>query len=162
MTEINDVHSAGYTAYGTTGINFFTNITQDYAANIDVSDEVKADVGNIAVTSSAANTSGNDVALALADLGSASVTIGTEDTSFIDYSASIASRIGNLAKNATDLSQYHQNLLSAVEAQRDSVSGVSIDEEMTNLIKFQYAYQAAARLLNTADTLFAALMNIGA
>jgi len=161
MTETNDVHSTGYTVYGTTDINFFKNMTQDYAAYIDVSDEVKADVGNIAATSSATNTSGNDIAMTLADLGSASVTIDGQDTTYVDYSASIASQIGNLSKNASDLSQYHQNLLSAVEAQRDSVSGVSIDEEMTNLIKFQYAYQAAARLLNTADTLFSTLLSIG-
>ncbi len=162
MTEINAIHSTGYTTNGTTGINFFKEMTSDYAAYIDVSDEVKADVGNIAATSSVTNTSGNDIALALADLGSALVTIGSQDTTYVDYSASIASRIGNLSKNAADLSQYHQNLLSAVEAQRDSVSGVSIDEEMTNLIKFQYAYQAAARLLNTADTLFTALLSVGA
>jgi len=51
--------------------------------------------------------------------------------------------------------------MDMVSNQRESVSGVSIDEEMSNLIKFQYAYQAAARLINTADTLMSALMEIG-
>ncbi|HVN98151.1 MAG TPA: flagellar hook-associated protein FlgK [Syntrophorhabdaceae bacterium] len=161
MTEVNNIHSTGYTANGTTGINFFKNLTSDYACNIDISDEVKTDVGNIAATSSTSNTSGNDIALALANLGSASVTISGQNTTYTDYAASIGSTVGNLSKNAQDLYQYHQNILSAVQSQRDSLSGVSINEEMTNLIKFQYAYQAAARLLNTADSLFSTLLAIG-
>ncbi len=160
ITEVNGLHSTGYTANGTTGINFFTAVTADFAANINISDEIKADVGNVAATSSAASTSGNDIALALADLGSGSVSIGGLDTTYTDYTASIASRIGSLSRNAQDLSEYHQTLLTTMETKRDSVSGVTIDEEMTNLIKYQYAYQAAARLLNTADTLFTALLSV--
>jgi flagellar hook-associated protein 1 FlgK len=164
ITEVNNLHYTGYNANGTNEIYFFKHLNstiQNVAAKIDVSDEVKADVGNIAATSSLTSTAGNDIALALADLGSSSITIGVRDTTYTDYAASVASSIGSLSKNAQDLSEYHQNLLSTVQAQRDSVSGVTIDEEMTNLIKYQYAYQAAARLLNTADTLFSSLLAIG-
>jgi flagellar hook-associated protein 1 FlgK len=63
MAEVNGVHSAGYNMNGTTGINFFTNQTQDFAVAMDISDEVKTDVMNIAVTSSAPNPSNNDIAL---------------------------------------------------------------------------------------------------
>ncbi len=161
MTEVNTVHATGYNPGGTTGVNFFENMTQDYAANIDLSDEIKTDVNYIAVTSSASNMSNNDIALAIANLGSADVTIGGTTTTYVTYTASIASTIGNLSQNAQDLSEYHQNLMDLVSNQRESVSGVSIDEEMSNLIKFQYAYQAAARLINTADTLINALMEIG-
>jgi flagellar hook-associated protein 1 FlgK len=164
ITEVNNLHYTGYNANGTNEIYFFKRLNptiQNVAAKIDVSDEVKADVGNIAATSSLTSTAGNDIALALADLGSSSITIGVRDTTYTDYAASVASSIGSLSKNAQDISEYHQNLLSTVQAQRDSVSGVTIDEEMTNLIKYQYAYQAAARLLNTADTLFSSLLAIG-
>jgi flagellar hook-associated protein 1 FlgK len=164
ITEVDNLHYTGYNANGTNEIYFFKHLNptiQNVAAKIDVSDEVKADVGNIAATSSLTSTAGNDIALALADLGSSSITIGVRDTTYTDYAASVASSIGSLSKNAQDISEYHQNLLSTVQAQRDSVSGVTIDEEMTNLIKYQYAYQAAARLLNTADTLFSSLLAIG-
>ncbi len=161
MTEVNAIHATGYNPGGTTGVNFFENLTRDYAANLDISDEIKADVNYIAVTSSASNLSGNDIALAIADLGTADVTIGGTTTTYVSYSASIASTIGNLSQNAQNLSEYHQNLLDMVSNQRESVSGVSIDEEMSNLIKFQYAYQAAARLINVADTLMSALIGIG-
>lgn len=161
MTEVNTIHSTGYNMNGTTNINFFQNLTNNFAAGFDISDEVKADSRNIAVSSSAAHMSDNDVALAIANLGTGSITISGQSTTYTDYSASIASRAGSLSGNAMDLSEYHQNLMSAVEKQRDSVSGVSIDEEMSNLIKFQYAYQAAARLMNTADLMMNTLLEIG-
>lgn len=161
MTEVNSVHVTGYNPGGTTGVNFFKNMTQDYAANLDLSDEIRTDMNYIAVTSSASNMSGNDIALAIANLGSADVTIGGATTTYVTYTASIASTVGNLSQNAQNLSEYHQNLMDMVSNQRESISGVSIDEEMSNLIKFQYAYQAAARLINTADTLMSALMEIG-
>ncbi len=49
--------------------------------------------------------------------------------------------------------------LNQLQARRDSVSAVSIDEEMTNLIKFQHAYSAAARLIQAADEMFNTLIN---
>lgn len=160
MTEVNAVHSTGYGSGGTTGVNFFENMTGDYAANLDLSDEIKTDTSYIAASSSASNRSNNDIALTLAGLGTGDVTIGGKTTTYVSYSASIASTIGNLSQNAQNLSEYHQKLMEMVKNQRESASGVSIDEEMSNLIKFQYAYQAAARLINSADTLMQALLEI--
>jgi flagellar hook-associated protein 1 FlgK len=159
-TEVNAIHSAGYTETGVTGIDFFntTTATGDYAAVMDLSDEVAASEDYVAATSSAGNTSGNETALAIAALGSATVTIGGRSTTYIDHCTSILSEIGGLSENAQDLSEYHQALLSSVETQRDSVSAVSTDEEMIDLVKFQYAYQAAARLLTTADELLSSLL----
>jgi flagellar hook-associated protein 1 len=161
MTEVNSIHSTGYNLNGTTNVNLFRNLTQNFAAAMDISDEVKTDVRNIAVTSSATNSSNNDIALAIADLGIGSVTISGQDTTYVDFTASTSSRIGSLSQNAQNLSEYHQNLMTSVEKQRDAVSGVSIDEELSNLIKYQYAYQAAARLINAADVLMNSLLEIG-
>lgn len=160
MTEVNSIHATGYNSSGTTGVNFFKNVTSDYAINLDLSDEVKADVNYIAATSSSTNLSDNDIALAISNLGSATVQVGGHNTTYVVYASTIASTIGNLSKNATDLTEYHQDLMNIVESQREAVSGVSIDEEMSNLIKFQYAYQAAARLITVADELMDALLRI--
>ncbi len=160
MTEVNSVHAAGYNSSGTTGIDFFKNVTSDYAANLDLSDEIKADVGYIAASSSSTNPSDNGIAFTISGLGSATVEIGGYDTTYVAYTSTIASTIGNLSKNATDLAEYHQNLMNIVESQREAVSGVSIDEEMSNLIRFQNAYQAAARLVDTVNKLMDALLGI--
>ena len=47
-----------------------------------------------------------------------------------------------------------------LRSQRDSVSGVSLDEEMTDLVKFQRAYQASARLITTVDTMLDTVVNL--
>jgi flagellar hook-associated protein 1 len=162
VTNVNDIHNTGYTASGATGIDFFQADTRAYALTFDLTDEIKADAQNIAVTSSAANPTDNDIALSIAGLGSASVRIGTSTvlTTYTDYGAAIASRIGSLSQNAQNLAEYHETYKASIQSQVDSVSGVSIDEEMSNLIKFQYAYQAAARLLNTAQTLMDSLLEM--
>jgi flagellar hook-associated protein 1 FlgK len=161
-TEVNSLHSSGYGANGTTGINFFTEVstTGDYASMFAVSDEVETSTDYIAVSSTADSTSGNETALAIAKLTSGSVTIDGQSTTFTDCCASMESEIGSLSENAQDLSEYHTSLLASLETERDSVSGVSTDEEMTNLIKYQYAYQAAARLITTAESLLDALMEV--
>jgi flagellar hook-associated protein 1 FlgK len=160
MAGVNDIHRTGYNGSGATNIDFFKNSTGDVAASFDISDEIKADPNNVVTTSSAENPSNNDVALAIASLGNAPATINGQKTSYVDYGSTVGSRIGSLLQNAKDLSSYHQTVMASIQGHRDSVSGVSIDEEMTNLIKFQYAYQAAARLLNVADTLMSSLMEI--
>jgi flagellar hook-associated protein 1 FlgK len=161
-TEVNSIHSSGYGANGTTGINFFTEVSTsgDYASVFAVSDEIETSTDYIAVSSSTESTTGNEIALAIAELGSGSVTIDGQSTTFTDYCASMEGEIGSLSENAQDLSDYHTNLLAALETERDSVSGVSTDEEMTNLIKYQYAYQAAARLISTAESLLDSLMEV--
>ena len=58
------------------------------------------------------------------------------------------------------LSEQQQSAMTVMEKQRESVSGVSIDEEMSNLIKYQYAYQAAARLITVADEMFTDLLGV--
>ena len=52
-----------------------------------------------------------------------------------------------------------QSLLSAISNQRQSVSGVSLDEEMTNLITYQQAYQASARVMNAINETLNTLIN---
>ena len=50
-------------------------------------------------------------------------------------------------------------LLSQIEYQRESVSGVSLDEELTNMIKFQHAYNSAARMITAIDEMLEVIVN---
>jgi flagellar hook-associated protein 1 FlgK len=73
------------------------------------------------------------------------------------------SRVGSDVKSAQNAQSTAQAVLTAVSNQRQSVDGVSIDEEMTNLIQYQQAYQAAARVMNTInETLSTLLSTVGA
>ena len=51
-------------------------------------------------------------------------------------------------------------MVHQLENYRESISGVSIDEEMLNLVKYQNAYQAAAKLISTADEMMQSVLNM--
>jgi flagellar hook-associated protein 1 FlgK len=56
--------------------------------------------------------------------------------------------------------EYQQALANDLRSRQESVSGVNLDEEMTNLIKFQHAYTAAAKLITTAESMLQVLLGI--
>jgi flagellar hook-associated protein 1 len=68
-------------------------------------------------------------------------------------------RIGSDVQSTQSAQQTAQSLLSAISNQRQSVSGVSLDEEMTNLITYQQAYQASARVMNAINETLNTLIN---
>lgn len=159
ITQTNSIHETGYNLNGTTNTPFFEDLTGDYAKNMDLSTAIKNDTKNIAATSSTSTPTGNDVALGLAALGEGNVVINGGQTTFASYVSSIVGHVGELTKNAKAMYDYEQNTMTVMEKQRESVSGVSIDDEMANLMKFQYAYQASARLFTVADQLFQTLLD---
>jgi flagellar hook-associated protein 1 len=80
---------------------------------------------------------------------------GSIDTGY----AGLVRQIGSDVQSANNANTTATSVLSSISAQRQSVSGVSIDEEMSNLIKFQRGYQAAARALTTMDDILNTLIN---
>ncbi|MNI94907.1 flagellar hook-associated protein FlgK [compost metagenome] len=68
-------------------------------------------------------------------------------------------QLGVQAQDATRKVENATTLTTQVETSRQSVSGVSLDEEMSNLIKFQHAYSAASRFMTTFDQLLDKLIN---
>ena len=72
---------------------------------------------------------------------------------------SFVTQVGSDVQTTQNAQQTSQSLLSAIDNQRQSVSGVSLDEEMTNLITYQQAYQASARVMNAIDSTLNTLIN---
>ncbi|MGB9245012.1 MAG: flagellar basal body rod C-terminal domain-containing protein, partial [Candidatus Acidiferrales bacterium] len=68
--------------------------------------------------------------------------------------------VGSDVSSAQNAQTTSQSLLTAIGNQRQSVSGVSLDEEMTNLIQYQQAYQASARVMSTINDTFTALLGM--
>ena len=155
MTQVNDIHESGYNLNQTTDIAFFKPLTQNYAADMDVSDEIQNDVNNIAATSALDRPTDNDIALGIAGLGETNLSFTVNSSTLrarpVDFVSSMLSSVGQLTKNAQDLVTYQTNTMSVLTQQQQAVSGVSLDEELTNLMQYQRAYQASARLISTAD-----------
>ena len=100
-------------------------------------------------TSSTGAPGGNDVALAIAGLRG-----GAADQAY----AGLVERVGSDVRSAQDEQTNVQTTVTAISNQRQSVSGVSLDEEMTNLMSFQRAYQASARTLTAMDAMLETLI----
>jgi flagellar hook-associated protein 1 FlgK len=68
--------------------------------------------------------------------------------------------IGSALQTASTSSLYQDDITANLAAYRESVSGVSLDEEMVNLIKYQNAFSAAAQLINVADEMMETVVNM--
>ena len=101
-------------------------------------------------TGSGAASGENDVAQAIAALRG-----GTTDQLY----GALVAQVGIDVQANTSAESTAQSLADAVESRRQSVAGVSLDEEMTNLIRFQRGYQASARTMTTLDDMLDTLIN---
>ena len=160
--RINEIHRNGYAANGHTGVYFFEDLgsTVDGAASrIALDPAILADVNNIAAAQT--NVPGdNRNALAMADLQNAPTMNGGTQT-FSDFYGAVVGDAGIAAQQNTAALDHQKAVTDQISAYRESVTGVSIDEEMTNLVKYQQAYQASAKMIETVSGLVETLMKIG-
>jgi flagellar hook-associated protein 1 FlgK len=163
-TRVNALHSSGTDGNGNAGVNFFEipgsgPIT---AANLSVTAAIKSDSRLIVASPLPPPSSFGTVAGALGGLLTDSAsTVGTKTGSYSSIYASIVSSAGSDMRLAEDGLATQQVILAQANAQRESVSGVSLDEEAINLLQFQRSYEAAARFLKIADELTQTILSLG-
>lgn len=80
-------------------------------------------------------------------------------STMVSYYASLISKLGSASKAASNTVSNQETVLQSLENQRLSESGVSLDEEMTDIITFQHAYQANAKMISTIDELLDVVIN---
>ncbi|MDQ0159658.1 flagellar hook-associated protein FlgK [Alkalibacillus salilacus] len=155
----NEQHREGYGLnQNDNGQNFFADLddVEGAAANIGVAEAIQEDEDLIAA-SSEPNESGNgDNALALSDVRNESM--GDDQTIKSFYEAQIGD-LGVKAQEANRMAENTGSLRESVDQNRESVSGVSLDEEMSNMIQFQHAYNAAARSMTVVDETLDRIIN---
>lgn len=154
-SRVNTLHTSGTDQDGTAGVNFFevpAGGAPVTAANFSVSAAVKANprlvVASPLVNSSSAGTVAGAIANLLTDTTSQA---GARTGSFTSIYSSIVADAGAGVADAENALTTQQSILSQTTAQRESVSGVSLDEEAINLLQYQKAYEAAARFIKIAD-----------
>ena len=161
IDEVNTLHAAGYGLDGSTGTDFFSGTSADDMA---VNSTIVADTNLIAAASSYDSVPGdkpgdNSNAIAIANLRD-SLTMDSDTATFGDYYGSLLSDVGHAVQQAQAYHDHQDQMVLQLENYRDSISGVSIDEEMVNLVNYQKAYQAAARLVNTAGEMMDTILNM--
>lgn len=147
ITETNELHRKGYGLNSSTGLSFFEG---NDASNIKVLDTILADPSNIAAAKLPNSPGNGDNALDIANVFTLPVLNGNTTTlnGFFD---GLISRIGVMGQEALRNVDNQSALVQHLNIEQNQYSAVSIDEEMANMIRYQHAYSAAARMISTLD-----------
>jgi flagellar hook-associated protein 1 FlgK len=108
----------------------------------------------------AANPGNGDAAEAIASIRNSPVMVGSLST-FDDYFADSVGRIGLLGEQSEKALYTEKLIMKNLSDMRQSISGVSIDEELANMIRYQHGYNAAARFITTVNSMLDVLMRMG-
>jgi flagellar hook-associated protein 1 FlgK len=155
--EVNALHTAGFDLNGAVGEAFFLGTG---AGDMGVNPLLEVDPARIAAAETASGTPGDNAnAVRIAELQHALV-MGAGTATFDASYRSLITGVGNDTRAAADYADHQAMVMSNLEQYRESISGVSLDEEMLNLIKFQHAYDAAAKLVSTVDEMIRTVMNM--
>lgn len=160
--QVNTLHSTGFGLDGVTGRSFFAAPAQQAGAagSLSLDAAVAGTPDAIAASSSAATIpGGNGMATLLSALGEASVLSGGTQT-FGQFYASVIAGVGQDASSAYALDARAELQLGAAMDLRDSASGVSLEEEALDLIRYREAFSAATRVISTANEMMDELMAI--
>ena len=136
--------------------SFIVKPVNDVIVNMDVaiSDESKLAMASAQGSGESDNTNGQQ----LLDLQSAKLVGGNK--TFNDAYAALVSTVGSTTASLKTSSETKVNVVTQLTKQQQSISGVNLDEEYGNLQRYQQYYLANAQVLQTASTLFDALINI--
>ena len=164
VNRVNALHTTGTDLDGNAGINFFTPgtvLTPVTAQNISINPAIDGNPRLIVaspITQPAQNgTVAGEIANLLTD---PNTTAGTKTGSFTSIFSTMITETGEKINSANDGLQTQQAILSQAQAQREAVSGVSLDEEAINLLQYQKAFEAAARFLRIADEMTQTILSL--
>ena len=111
------------------------------------------------------NSGDNTTALSMYDLREANVTTstaveGTTTQTILDYYNGIVGNVGTDTNRAKFNQNFYQTLANDLNDRQQEISGVNLDEEMSDLIKYQASYTAAAKLITTADQMLQTILSL--
>jgi len=153
--------------YAALGLNTF--FTGSSALDLGVNTSITTNADNLCAGhvdgAGQANSGDATTATAISKLLSTKVDIstlrgGTVSQSISGYYSGLVSVVGADTAQAKYKYAYTETLASDLDDQQQAISGVNLDEEMTNIIKYQHAYTAAAKLITTADAMFQTLLGL--
>lgn len=156
--RVNELHRDGFDAYNNTGLDFFEiPDAGNRAGTIRLTVAIAADINRIAASASV-NGNGENASKLAAIQNELLMNNGTSSLS--SFLSATVGRIGQQVSAAKTNSDRQTVIANHLHNQRESVSGVSIDEEMIRLIKYQMGYNAAGKLASVVDEMLDTLMGL--
>lgn len=164
--KVNQIHSQGVGLDGSTGNSFFTKKDESLAfeiGNIQINPDFNGDEGlnKIAAAQTGALPGDNLIAQQIVDLRRNNHLFRMKNLvlNIDDYYNSLITWVGSVGQESERIFQNQYLLVSQIQNKKEAISGVSMDEEMTNMIKYQHAYNASARLINVVDEMIDQIIN---
>jgi flagellar hook-associated protein 1 FlgK len=159
--DVNAIHSRGFDAYNRTGHDFFEvpHDLKGYSAAMDLTEHVSRDPMKIAAAGGPNAPGDNRIANAIAQLQFEN-TMPNETSTLDEFYNSMVGEVGVQSRKIQTTQESQKGIVSQLKNIRESVSGVSLDEETTKLIEYQKAFDASARLIRTADEMFDTVLNL--
>ncbi len=156
VTQVNQQHRLGFGLDGSTNQDFFAPAGTT-AGTIAV---LLTNVRQIAASSTAGGVPGNNAnALALSGLRNTNFA-SFGNVTFQEYYSTIAGNFGSMAQGVDGNLRAQEILHDQLTAQRASISGVSMDEELANLLQYQRTFEAASRMIVVADEMFQTILSL--
>lgn len=160
--EVNNLHRQGFGLDGASGRNFFAPpVDKDRAAaTLKISGDIENNLDAIAAAKDPSGQGDNRMAIALSGLGDLKGVMGDANSSILDSYNSMVSELA-VKTGATKRSLvFQKDVLSQLENVRESLVGVNLDEETANLVRFQHAYAANAKVMQVADETMQSVLNM--
>ena len=154
ITEVNALHQTGYGLDNSTGLNYFSGSD---ALSIELSPDISS-LEKIAGASDPDSPGDSSLAAAITDLQHQELLNGGSET-FTSYFANQVAGLGTRIQNARSRAANSGLVVQSLQMQRESVIGVSLDQEAANLVKSQRAFEAAARLTTAIDEMLDRIIN---
>ena len=156
VEEINAIHVSGYGLSDNVSRNFFdpTGIT---AGTIQINSIITNDARNIAASSVEGEAGNGEIAAQIADIRNTGVIEGRK---LVDYTIGVISKPGAEINSLNAQIETKEAEIAMLETQQQREAGVNIDEELAQMIQFQNAYQASARVLTAAQTMYDTLLGV--
>ncbi|HZQ23159.1 MAG TPA: flagellar hook-associated protein FlgK [Terriglobales bacterium] len=156
--QVNAAHHGGFDLSGTPGGDLFVAPSGSGVGAAGVLAVQITDPARLAASSDSSSPGDNGNLLALAAVRDQAIGSGSSPT---NYYSSIIFGVGNEIANDSAELDASKLMLRQLQDQRSAVSGVSLDEEATNLIRYQRAYEASARLVTVINDMLQSVINLG-
>lgn len=154
--KVNELHSSGQGLDGSTGVDFFVKLDASLpfeAGNIKVNPELE-DTDKIAASSIGGGADDGSVAASIVEFSDAEYfTNDGLKMNIDDFYSKLVAWVGAKGEEASNSVSNHDTLVQQTISKKEALSGVSMDEELANLIKYQNAYNASARLMSIIDSM---------
>jgi flagellar hook-associated protein 1 len=155
---VNTAHQSGADNYGNPGLALFTFTTGAEASSLAVNATVAADPNLVVTRAVGAGPGDSSVAATIAGLRTSAI-FGTGGQTPADAYSGFIGQIGTDTQQATELAANQDLVVQTLATRRESISGVSLDEEATDVMRFQQAYSASARVITAIDEMLDQLIN---